>query len=294
MSISIFNNFLKSLKNLFKFKKTNRNDNLQLKPDEVLELEIKRQEANLQQKTDPISKQQILKQILYLYLKKKALKSTCKYIKRARDILRDEVDDSAYEALNYLSRVPKKLSSEHKKDIHIYKAYIYEILEDYDEASLEYKLAIKYDKTAKTLTEFKKFVIRSREASTQGGKQKREILNIHNTTKIEDMPKVAKKLEDMAKYYARSPKSRSFAKTYFKEVVRMYKKLSEHNPQEFTCKYAQTLIDAVEIFMMHPSMLKEAYEILTTAQECLDARVELLGRIKRLKQKNFIKRSKIF
>ena len=299
-----YDKFLESnktfLTNLFARKKDkNRDSNLQLKPDEILELEIKKQEENLKLKTDPLHKQEVRKQILYLYLKKKALKTSCKYIKRARDILRDEVDDSAYEALEYLSRVPKKLSAEHKKDIHIYRAYIHEILEEYDEASTEYKMAIKYDKTAKTLTEFKQFVVRSREALTWNSKNRAEELlyntaNIHNITKLEDMPKVTKKLEEIAKYYARSPKSRSLGKRYFKEVVKMYKKLSEHEPQKYTCKYAQTLIDAVEFFMMHPTMLKEAYDILTTAQECLDSRVELLGRIKRLKQKSFIKRSKVF
>jgi len=299
-----YDKFLESnkifLTNLFARKRDkNRDSNLQLKPDEILELEIKRQEENLKQKTDPIHKLEIRKNILYLYLKKKALKSTCKYIKRANDILRDEVDDSAYEALNYLSRVPKKLSSEHKKELHIYRAYIHEILEEYDEASTEYKMAIKYDKTAKTLTEFKKFVVRSREALTWDNKGTPEellysVANIHNTTKLEDMPKVTKSLEDIAKYYARSPKSRSLGKRYFREVVKMYKKLSEHEPKKYTCKYAQSLIDAVEIFMMHPNMLKEANDILTTTYDCVEDRVQLLGRIKRLKQKGFIKKSRVF
>lgn len=275
--------------------KSDKTPDRKLKPIEVIEQEIKRQEENLKQKELPEHKLEVLKALNYLRLKKKGLESKSKYINRAKDIIIDEVEDSAYEALDYLKRVPKKLSHNDLKDIYTYKALIYELLEDYEEAANAYKEALKFDKTPKTLTEYRAFVERSREAimwqnHIDSQNLRYNTSNIHNIASLEDLPKVAKRLETIAKYYARSPKSRTLAKKYFKEVLKIYKKLAKHNPSEFTCLYIDALIDAVDIFMMSPLLLKEAQDLLIKTKECNDAKIYLQERISELKQRGYIKK----
>ena len=296
-----YDQFLENIRNksiIFFKSKEQHTPSLQLKPIDIINLEIKRQEANLKQKQGSEKKLFILKKLLHLYLKKKALKSTSRYINRASDILKDETEDGAYEALEYLNRVPKNLSSRELNDIYTFKALIYELIEDYDEASNAYKEAIKYDKTPNTLKEFKAFVERSREAIMwQEHLNSRDLIynksNIHNLVKAQDMPKVAKRLETIAKYYARSPKSRALAKKYFKEVLKMYKTLSKNEPDEYLCIYINALLDAVEIFMMPITLLKEAQDLLINSKECNSSKIYLLERIKELKHKTFIKKSLI-
>ena len=298
-----YDKFLESVRiyftKLFSRKREDESSNLQLTPSEVLELEIKTQEENLIQKKDIESKKEVAKLITYLRLKQKALSTTNKYIKRAQDILRDEVDDSAYEALDYLKRVPDTLSKKELNEIYIYKAYIYELLGELEDASTSFKEAIKYDKTPNTLTEYKKFVERSRNMLSWGKHSPKYNLlhstsSIHNVTKLKDMPEVIARLDKIAKYYARSPKSRSLGKKYFREILKMYKKLVEHNPKEYTCAYIEALLDGIEIFMMPTALLYEVQELLKNPQDCVESRVYLLERIKELKKKGYVKKSKIF
>jgi len=267
----------------------------ELKPIDAIEQDIKRQKDNLEQKELPEHKLEVLKALNYLYLKKKALQSKSKYIKRAKNILKDGVEDSVYEALEYLKRVPKNLSHNELKEIYTYKALIYELLEDYEEAANAYKEALKFDKTPKTLTEYKAFVERSRDAIMwQNHIDSQHLIyntnNIHNIAPIEDLPKIAKRLETIAKYYARSPKSRSLGKKYFKEVLKIYKKLAIHNPKDFACLYIDALIDAVDTFMMSPLLLKKAQDLLIKTKNCDASKIYLQERINELKQRGYIKK----
>jgi len=288
-----------SFEKLIHKKSNTQKSNLQLIPQDVLELEIKTQEENLSQKDDIKSKEAISRIIAYLRLKKKALITTNKYIKRAQDILRDGIDDSAYEALDYLKRVPNNLSTKDMNEIYIYKAYIYELLKEFDDASTSFKEAIKYDKTPNTLALYKQFVQRSREVLSWGKHSKKyEMMHltasIHKITKIEDMPEVIERLDNISKYYARSPKSRSLGKKYFREILKMYKILVEQNPKKYTCGYIEALLDGVEIFMMPTTLLNEIQELLKNPQDCIEARVYLIERLNELKQKGFVKNSKLF
>ncbi len=302
-----YDRFLESVRlhsiNFFSSKNnTKNNHNLQMTPVDILDLEIKKLEAKLNKQEEISKKREISKIISYLRLKQKSLATTNKYIKRAQDILRDEVDDSAYEALDYLNRVPKNLTSKELNEIYAYKAYIHELLEEFEDASSAFKEAIKYDKTPNTLSEYREFVERSRRVLSWGDRGDNSIKNnlshltssIHKITKIEDMPEVIDRLENIAKYYARSPKSRTLAKKYFREVLKMYEILVEHNPKKFTCKYIKALLDAVEFFMMPASLLQEVQELLKNPQNCIESRVYLLERAKELKQKNYIKKSILF
>ncbi len=293
-----YDTFLESLRfnidTLLHKKENLDSKNLQLKPYEVIEIEIKKQEENLKLKTDIQTKHNIREHTLYLRLKQRALQSSNLYIKRAEDILKDEVEESAYEALAYLNRVPKDLPKEDIKEISLFKALIYELLEDFEEASNEYKKVLKIDNSTEVLKRYKEFVERSRELlswhKSKQGELRFSSLNLHNIAKIEDMPKIAERLDNMAKYYARSPKSRELGKRYFKEVIKIYKKLAKENPKEYSCYYIKSLIDAVEIFMFSSVFLQEANELLIKSKDCIDMRVYLLERIKELKNKSFIKK----
>ncbi|HGZ70831.1 MAG TPA: hypothetical protein ENK74_05485 [Nitratifractor sp.] len=294
-----FDNFLESLRNrvvsLFSKKNRSFRANIKPTPSSILEQEIQKQEINLKEKTNLYAKNEIRKKILYLKLKLKALNSPSRYLKRAEDILRDEVDESAYEALSYLNRTPVNLEDSEKVEIKIFMAIIYEILEDFEAASKEFKEVLKIDTSGVSLKDYKAYVERSRIFISWHSKNRKRLLensyNIHNIVSEEKMPEVANRLEKIAKYYARSPKSRALGKSYFKEVLKIYKKLSQSHPKEYTCIYIQVLLDGVEIFMMSPRLLTEAQELLTGSRDCIDMRVYLLERIKELKQKSFIQKS---
>ena len=301
----IFNNyskFLKSTRNHFSILLSKKEDSKKEKSTNSsiskLNHEIELQEQNLRQKVDIEKKHDIRDKLLYLYIKKKSLEYGNGYIKIAESILNEDVEDSAYEALNYLNRVPKKIAPNRLKEIYIIKGMIFEILEDFDEAAKEYKKAINYDKTSEALHEYKKYVERSREVlnwhKANDVPLKYSSLNIHNIIELDKIPQVAARLDRLAKYYARSPKSRELGKRYFKEVIKLYKRLYFSNNKEYACEYIKSLVEGVEIFMMSPSLLREAYDILLNTRDCMDSRIYLLERIKELKSKDFIRRSKFF
>ena len=296
-----YNKFLKTTRNNFSIllSKEDRCDNKNSLDDiSELEKEISIQEESLQKELDIEKKHEIRDKLLYLYIKKRSLQYNNGYIKIAENILDDDVEDSAYEALNYLNRVPQNIAPNRLKEVHIIKGLIYEILEDFDEASKEYKKAINYDKTPDALNEYKEYVKRSREVlnwhKANNASLKYSSLNLHNIIELEDIPKVAKRLEGLAKYYARSPKSRELGKRYYKEVIKLYKRVYQSDKKKYACDYVNSLIEGVEIFMMSPSLLKEAYDILVNTVDCIDSRVYLMEKIKELKSKDFIKRSKYF
>ncbi len=294
-----FDNFLELLRSkflhLFSKDSKKQRDNFKPTPYDILEQEIQRQEINLEQKETLDGKLEVRKQILYLKLKLISLKSGNKYIKRAMMTITDGVDDSVYEALAYIERIPKNLDSKKRIETHLFKALLHEILEDFDAATHEYKEALKLDKSEESIRAYKEYVERTREFMSWHSKNKKRIgensYNLHNILPLEKMPEVAKNLENIAKYYARSPKSRALAKSYFYEVLKIYKKLAQSSPQEYTCDYIHALLDGVEIFMLSPLLLQEAQDILVKSRDCIDMRVFLLERIKELKQKSFIQKS---
>ncbi len=303
------NNEVKMLKQIFKnydkFLENSRKKLLSLlqqktkesngaKPLDIDE-EIKRQWLNMEEKESVEQKQIAMKAIISLYIKKLLQKSKSKYLQKAYELL-DETEDGAYETLDYLNRIPlSNIKSEELKEIYIFKALIYELLEDYDEASSSYKQAIRYDKTPNTLIEFKKFVERTREIFSWNSKEesykKHNMILLHKVIPIEKMPKVAETVENVAKYYARSPRSRHLGKKYFKEVIKMYKVLMAEEPNKYSCKYIEALLDGIEIFMMSPVILKEVEELLISNLFCIESKIYLLERFKNLKKKKFIQKT---
>ncbi len=301
--INSYDKFLKTTKdNLFTFFSNEKEDEPQLNKRDreliAIDKEIAHCESNLESKKDIHQKLEIRARLLRLYLKRKSIQYSNGYIKISQNIIIDEVEDSLYEALDYLKRVPKNLDKQKQKEILLYKALIYELLEDFDMATRCYKRAISYDKTVESLRDYKNFVERSRETLEWYKNNKHAIkfnsLNLHNLVALEDIPEVIKRLDSLAKYYARSPKSRELGKKYFKEVIKLHRKLYESNKRRNACAYIDALIDGVEIFMMSPTILKEAYDMLMNDRDCIESRVYLLEKINNLKSKGFIKHSGVF
>lgn len=294
-----FDQFLESIRiriaNLFSKEKWDKSRKIKLSATDILKQEIEKQKVNLKEKKELHHKLELYKKILYLKLRLQSLDSGNRYIKRAMDIMQDEVEESAYEALDYLNRVPSNLEREEQVEVKLFKALIYEILEDFEAAAMEYKESLKIDKSTKALVEYKEYVERYRDFISWQSKNKRRLLensyNIHNITPIEKLPEVAERLESLAKYYARSPKSRTLGKSYYKEVLKIYKKLVKKNPKEYACDYINALLDGVEIFMMSLLLLQEAEDLLMSNRDCIDMRVFLLERIRELRQRSFIKKS---
>ena len=296
-----YDNFLekirKALISLFKFKQ--KNSAKKLSPIEEVELEIKRQQENLEEKSDAKLKYKIIEKIVILNIKKLFLSTKNGYIHRAYEIAKDFNEDRLYETLNYLNSIAEhKLEQEKLKEIYKFKALIYELLDDYYEVSKAYKKAIELDSSPQTIKDFKEFmnryqlILKLQQQEKSVGSKK--IDAIHNIVPVENLPKVAQRLENLAKYYARSPKSRHLAKQYFKEVLKIYKKLTLINKNEYICEYIRVLLEGVEEFMFSPVFLKEALEILADPKICFENRIYLLEKIKELKEKKFIQKSSLF
>ncbi len=267
---------------------------------EKIEEEIAKQKENISQKEDLQSKYTIYKQIVHLLMQKKALQAQSSYVKYAYAIADDFFEDNLYEALNYLESIDSsKLSKEYLYEIYTFKALVFEALEDFTEAANSYKELIKLTSSTKALEDFKEYVKRHKELLEWQKDSKEKIIlddlyTLHEKTDIKDLPKSAASLEKIALSYAASPKSRKLGKRYFKEVLKIYKKLYEHNPKEFSCSYIKVLIDAVELFMFTPLLLKEVQLLLEKPNLCIENRVYLLERLKTLKEKNFVKKSKYY
>jgi len=298
---SFFNKLTFNFTKLFSNKQEDSIAKKDSSPIGQINKEIKRNEENLYLKKELKAKYMIRKKILYLLLRKKYLTTQNSYIKKAHQLLNNESEDNLYEALNFLQSLPyERFASSYKNEIYRYKALMYELLEDFNESSKAYKDALKAINDTQTLQEFKEYMERYQELlKWQKHKNDEKIIldelyNIHNSTPLEKLPQTVAMLENIALYYARSPKSRSLGKRYFKEVLKIYKKLFEHNPQEFACDYIRVLLDAIERFMLTTLLLKEAESILDNPTLCIDQKVVLTQKLQEIKQKNFVKKSKIY
>jgi len=287
-------------KNIFSFFSKKEEEKKELSPIDIINSEIKKHQQNIKQKSNLEDKYFVYKKINYLLMRKKALLGKSSYIKRAFALVEDGFEDNLYEALLYLNSIDSsKLSKEYIYEIYTFKALIHEALEDFSEAAKTYKEAIKLTNYPELLEEFKEYLQRYQELLKWQENSKEKIIlddlyTLHEKIDIEDLPKSAISLENIAIYYAKSPKSRNLGKRYFKEVLKIYKKLYEYKPKEFSCAYIKALLDGVELFMFTPLLLKEAQKILEKPHLCLANRVYLLERLKNLKEKNFIKKSKYY
>jgi len=292
----MFKNILK----IFSKQQQKEEEKKELSPLEQVENELHKQYANLEEKESLEKKYFIYKKILSLLIKKKALLAQSSYIKKASTLVNEIFEDNLYEALLYLNGIDtSKFSKEYIYEIYSFQALLYEALEDFPEAAKSYKEAINLTQKEELLEEFQSYIQRYQKLLQWQKDSKDKIVlddlyTIHERVAIEDLPKSATSLENIALYYAKSPKSRALGKRYFKEVLKIYKKLYEHNPQEFSCSYIKALMDGVELFMLTPLLLKEVQKLLERPNLCLKNRVYLLERLKELKEKSFIKKSRYY
>ena len=295
-------NFSFKLNKLFKlFAFSNkREEKRELSPLEKIEDEILKQENNLLLQNEYDKIKIVIKKIADLKLQKMGLTSKSSYIKQACKLLKDKSEEHLMQALYYLDTIPlNKLDSNEQKEVLECSAYIAEILQEYKRASDYYKRAINSCNDVGIVQEFKKYIERynklnSANKEIKEDKHLRDLEVTYVNMSDEKMLKTAKTLENIALYYARSPKSRELSKRYYKETLYILKKLYKQNRGKYSCEYIKTLIDGVEFFMFSNIYLKEAIDLLKDSSNCKEDRDILVDRVKSLKDKAFIKKSKIY
>ncbi len=296
---SVLDKTFTNVKSLFSKKKTNQvtiENNIVEKINE----ELQKHQINLTQKKDFQQKNEIRKKILYLELKKAIFLSKNSYLKLINQYLTDESDDSIYEALYYIQRVPfTTFSKEEQVEILLIKAKLHELLENFQKASKTYIEAIAIQTSIKALQEYKNFMSRYKELQKwekeEFGTEKAKVFD-KDYSKLgeKELLSLASLLEKSANYYIRSPQSRYLAKRYFKEILKIYDKLFTQDRKKYACEYIRVLLEAVEVFMLSPIFLKEAQNILAKKDLCEENRIFLLEKLQELKQKKFIQKSKWF
>ena len=283
---------LKKLKDIFK-----RKPKVELTAEELVEKEIKQQEANLLQQKDKESIKESIKNISCLRAKQLSQNTNNRYIQHAFSLLTTRNEDNLLEIIYYLSSVPlEKLSPQEQSDILYTQGLFYEAIFDIGKAKKYYNKAISVNADTKKLQEYKRFIQRYTPYKEDKSQKKVvEFINIINPNiPDETLLKRARMLEKLSLSYAKSPKSRKMAKSYFKEVMYIYRELNERSKDKYECDYIKVLLDGVEIFMLSPIYLKKAIEMLKDADICSEQRVYFAERVNYLKNKSFIKNSKIF
>ena len=293
-------NLKKIFQNIFNYF-NKEEEKKELSPLEKIEEEISKQESNLILHDDYLAVKLIVNKIADLKLKKIALTSKSNYIKQACKLLKDKSEEHLLQTLYFLDNIPmNKVEDYEKKDILECSAYIAEILQEYKRASDYYKKAINSCNDVTIVQEFKKYIERfnaltsSNKENNKEDKILRDLETIYTNMSEEKMLKSAKTLENIALYYAKSPKSRELSKRYYKEIVYILKKLYELNQDKYACEYIRVLIDGVEFFMFSIIYLKEAIDLLKDSNNCKENRELLIDRVKSLQDKEFIKKSKIY
>jgi len=271
----------------------------ELSPLEKLDEEILKQESNLILQSEYDKIKIVIKKIADLKLQKVGLTSNSSYIKQACKLLKDRSEEHLMQALYYLDTIPlNKLEANEKKEVLECSAYIAEILQEYKRASDYYKRAINSSNDVAIVQEFKKYIerynaLKSANKEIKEDKHLRDLEVTYVNMSDEKMLKTAKTLENIALYYAKSPKSRELSKRYYKETLYILKKLYEQNRGKYSCEYIKALIDGVEFFMFSNLYLKEAIDLLKDSNNCKEDRDILIDRVKSLKDRAFIKKSKI-
>jgi len=292
---NLFQKLTHSIKSIFF---SNKNEKKELSPLEALDLEISKQESNLKLHYDYPAVEIIVKKIADLKLQKIGLTSNSSYIKQACKLLKDKSEEHLMQTLYFLDTVPmNKIDDIEKKDILACSAYIAEILQEYKRASDYYKKAINSCNDIKIVQEFKKYlerlnILKSVDKEEVKDKKLKNLEETYTNMSEEVMLKSAEVLENMALNYAKSPKGRELAKRYYKEVLYILRKLIEINQDKYFCKYIKVLIDGVEFFMFSNVYLQEAIDLLKK-DKCKVERETLIERVKALKDKKFIQKSKI-
>jgi hypothetical protein len=257
------------------------------------DIELEADLALLKETKDFHTKIDIVKKIVFILLHREARVTSSKYVKSAWEFLKEGInEDNLYKALDYLNRVPLlKLSDKDRESYHIFRALIFEALEEYSKASKEYKVAIKDKVSERALRGYRSFIERYQELFKDDNNRLNISLlyTLHDTLPLEELPKAAKTLENLAKYYARSPKSRHLAKKYFKESLNIYEKLFISDKDKYICEYIRVILEGIEDLMISDVLLKRVIKFLRNDPDiCEEQRDYLLDKIKELQEKSYI------
>jgi len=262
------------------FMNKNKNKTLNYLQDEVKKLEFYFYETNRYD-----SKISIRDKSLFIRLKQKALISNFTFIKNAQKFLIAEEYTDVLSAIEYLNNIKNKiLTKKAILELAQYKALLYELTNNDNLAKEAYNIALKHDKTSNTLKEYKSYCERQ-----IGLKKSKTNTNLNNRYYLEEkvsfdkMPNCAQKIENLAKYYAKSKKSLPLAQKYFYESLKIYKQLASYNAKKYNYIYILSLIKSVEIFKMAKDALNEAEALIFNSNECYRTNSYLLNKINRLK-----------
>jgi len=279
---AIFNTFKKSQKD-------------SLTPEDLIDREIAQQEEQLFQQKDKESVVKIIKNISCLKAKKLSITNKNGYIEHAFSLLTTRNEDNILEIIYYLKSVPlEQLSPHEQSDILYLQALFYEAILDIENAKKYYKMAIDKNADTSKLQEYKNFIQKyTPKKRQQQNNSTKHIHTIDPSTPNEELLKRANTLEQLALRYAKSPKSRALGKSYFKEVMYIHRELNSRS-NSYQCEYIRILLDGVEIFMFSPIYLKKAIDMLKDGEICKEQRVYFSERVNYLKNKSFIKHSKVF
>jgi len=233
------------------------------------------------------AKHQIRDKSLYIRLKQKSVDSNFEFIKNAQNTLFSEEIEDAYLALEYLEKIDtSSFTKSAMLELLLYKALVYELLDNNKKAKKCYNIALTYDKTSKTLKEYKAYQDRLSELKRYEKKQYEEKYDLDNVIETYKDPKAAQKIEDIAKYYIRSKKSLPLAQKYYRMCLDTYKDLAQYNPKKFQMQYILSLIKSVEIYKMPKDALNEAEVLIFHNCRNKDTETYLLNKINSLKNGN--------
>ena len=224
------------------------------------------------------SKKIIEEKLLFIEIKKIYIDSNCEYLTKAYDILKDENRSHVKEALNYLVKNESHISKTNIANYHLFKALIYEILNNKTKASKEYKKALKYKFNKESIKLYKDFVNRSRPKESKGSQNS-------ISTNPKELNQKAKDLEHIAKNYLEYYNDLDSAKKYYKQALFIYKSMMKMEPSKFKHNYILALIKGVETYKLNKELLNEAESILFYSNECIQTETYLLNKIKALKAK---------
>ncbi len=233
------------------------------------------------------AKEQIREKWIFTELKKIAIESNNKDLKKAYDILKSEDLVKANDALNYINSINFTLSKKEELKVVQFKALLNELLIKYEDASKEYKMALKDKFDTDTLKLYKEFLERNKNSSLDMIDNAVDSLIsyvVDYKDNTQDLLKSAKSLESLAKYYSRSDISIDTARAYYKQALEIYKQAMSVDSKE-SKNYILALIKAVETYKMDVELLDEAQKLIFHSNEFKDTQMYLLNKINILKNR---------
>jgi len=214
-------------------KKENRLDDTQ---DNSLETKLKNLSKEFENSTKLDKKRELLKRIVFLNMEIFVLSTSNKYTDCAMSMIEAQSEESWFFAINYLNSIDRRLAPTQVHEVHIFKAMLYELIENFNQANIEYKKANEILDISNSKLLYRAFIERVNQLPLV-----HKCLNIQDSIKDEAITDVIDRLYSISKYYAKSKKSLNLAKKYHKEALNLYSKLAQKKPKEYARVYMNSL-----------------------------------------------------